>query len=172
MKYKGSFIAGAALGITLIGSMAFAATDRIVTSDSSFTDMPQLAEDASIDQQAEWKQQFTTWAESTGNVLHFSGQKTRGATIEINGKPVKLPDDVELGGLVVADEGLEKLSEYKKHLPFYVLVQGNSRIMIGKETGVVVNEILDPVASKALSASGPFDFLKDSIKGYLPEVKR
>lgn len=170
MKYKGAFMVGAAIGLVLIGSIAFSTSPKNVTSDTSFDDMPQLEKNATIEEQLEWKNQFTEWAESKGSISHFSGEKTRGTTIEISGELVKLPEDVELGGLVVEDQGLGQNSEYRKSLPFYVIIRDQSRIMIGQNTGIVVNLILDP-AKKNRSAEVEFDFLKEHIKGYLPEVK-
>lgn len=163
--HEKSMILGLVCGALLtVSSLAFASINVISDEPANMPKRPPSK--ATLAEQIQWKNDFKLWAENENKIKHFSGEKTKGAQVIINNQPVKLPNDVYLDGIVVSDEGLERKPEYRKHLPFWIIVRGNSRIMISQNTGVVVNQILDP------SDKVPFKFLESYITGYIPEVKQ
>lgn len=123
-----------------------------------------LSPGRSIEEDLAWKAQFTTWAEQNGHIQKLSGEDTKGATINISGKDVKLPADAFVLAYVVSVEPLSNVEETLKHVPYYAIQSGNSVIAIAARTGFVVNLTLDPADSK------PFEFLKKHIQGYLPQI--
>ncbi|GBF76492.1 hypothetical protein PA598K_04966 [Paenibacillus sp. 598K] len=119
---------------------------------------------SSYEDQLKWKEEFKNWAEAEGLIQHLSGESTKGSNISILGKIVRLPDQAFVKAYVVNDDYLEMKEETRSHLPYYAIQNGNSTIMIAEHTGVVVNLILDEIDKR------PFDFLNQSIKGYLGGV--
>jgi hypothetical protein len=92
--------------------------------------------------------------------VFLSGPMTRGTQVTIAGKTVVLPEDAELGGLVVSAnpaveaDGTCPGCAALEHLPFLRIIRGNSVVSIGEKTGVVVGGRIAP------GEEGTFDFLK------------
>jgi hypothetical protein len=86
------------------------------------------------------------------------GPSTRGAAIQIASKTVQLPDDAEVGGLIqfVLNTSSQTLFE---NLPALTIIRGDSELLIGQNTGVVINGRIEP------GEEGAFDFLKE----YFPD---
>lgn len=83
---------------------------------------------------------------ATGYTLYLAGPETRGIEWLIAGKKIKLPEDAELGGLMIVD-----------HSPVLCIVRGNSIVYIGYTTGKVT------FCSIAQGEEGVFDFLKQAF---------
>jgi hypothetical protein len=140
--------------------------NSIVTASEQEEFQNTLTDVSTVEDQLKWKEQFKVWAEKNGHVKHYAGEKTKGSSITIAGKSIKLPDDAYVKAYVVDDDRLERSEDTTDHLPFYAIQHGNSTIMIAEKTGYVVNLVLDDADIK------PFHFLKGEIKGYLKEVAK
>jgi len=93
--------------------------------------------------------------------IELSGPNTRGISTQIGGKTVQLPDDAELGGLLI-EMYVPMGSEGKAFLenrPALRIIRGDSEILIGSRTGVIISGRIEP------GEEGAFDFLKQ----YFPD---
>lgn len=67
-----------------------------------------LSPTSTLEEQTEWKKQFTDWAEKKGRIKHVSGEITKGSDINVAGEKIKLPSDAFIKAYVVDDELLEQ----------------------------------------------------------------
>jgi len=85
----------------------------------------------------------------TGSVvqtLYVAGPETRGIEWLIGGKKIKLPEDAELGGQTITDDGF-----------MLVIIRGNSTMYIEQTTGKVY------FCSIARGEEAAFDFIKQAF---------
>lgn len=84
------------------------------------------------------------------------GPSRKGATIAIKGINIKLPDDAYVEGLVVAATAIA--GRQPPETPYYVIVRGDSRVLVTERTGRILKEIL------ASGDENAFDFLKRALQ--------
>ena len=84
------------------------------------------------------------------------GPSRKGATVAIKGINIKLPDDAYIEGLVAAAMGV--VGQTPPETPYYVIVRGNSRVLVTERTGRILREIL------ATGEENAFDFLKRALQ--------
>lgn len=88
----------------------------------------------------------------------LAGPQTSGAEITIAGKTIKLPEDAQLGGLVVDVLAVQGATDpMADHLPLIIIQRGSSTVYVGLNDGVFVYGSLAP------GEEGAFDFLKESF---------
>jgi hypothetical protein len=73
-----------------------------------------------------------------GKVHIFAGPPTRGMTIEVAGKPLKLPEDAELGGFIMIVDYLEGKRPTRCLPPAYRIYRGDGEALVSKVTGEFV----------------------------------
>ncbi len=90
--------------------------------------------------------------------VHYviSGPTTKGMTITIAGKKIKLPDDA----YIEYDVSSVTISPGKTgpETPYFVIARGNSRILVPQHSGKIYSETIAP------SEEGAFNFLKEALK--------
>ena len=86
----------------------------------------------------------------------IQGPTTKGMTITIAGKKVKLPDDAYIEYYVT--EGIPSPGARMPDLPLYVIARGKSMISVSRGSGKIDREIV------ALGEEGTFNFLKEALK--------
>lgn len=85
------------------------------------------------------------------------GPATKGSTVVIKGKNIKLPDDAYVQGVVLFAEpvvGLKPASE----TPYFIIIRGKSAIHVTEHTGKILQEYISP------NEQGTFDFLKKALQ--------
>jgi len=88
----------------------------------------------------------------------LAGPQTSGAEITIAGKTIKLPEDAQLGGLVVDVLALQGVTNpMVDHLPLIIIQRGSSEVYVGLNDGIFVYGVL------ASGEEGAFDFLKEAF---------
>ncbi len=85
-----------------------------------------------------------------------SGPTTKGMTITIANKKIKLPDDAYIKHY--ATEGIVSPGKTGPETPLYVIARGNSIIVIPKGSGKIYSETIAP------GEEGAFNFLKEALK--------
>jgi hypothetical protein len=71
-----------------------------------------------------------------GTLLFWAGPPTRGMTIEVEGRPLKLPEDAELGGMIIRVEYLVGGKIPTRCLPpAYEIHRGDGVAFVSKDTG-------------------------------------
>lgn len=86
----------------------------------------------------------------------IQGPATKGMTITIKGKKVKLPNDAYIEYYVT--EGIPSPGAKMPELPILIIARGNSRIDISKGSGTINRETIAP------GEEGAFNFLKEALK--------
>ncbi len=89
-------------------------------------------------------------------IYETSGPTTKGMTITIAGKKIKLPDDTYIEHNVydiTASPG-----KNAPETPYFVIARGNSRILVPKRSGKIYSETIAP------GEEGAFNFLKEALK--------
>lgn|GEM_PF-1582438 len=165
MKMKRTTIAAIATTATL-GAIFFVFMSSTDAKDPEEKGFPNdLTPSSTMEEQIKWKEEFTEWAEANDKIIHMAGEETKGSTIEINGAMVQLPPDAYVASYIVSDQILSQSEDYRIHLPYYTIQRGDEIVRISQNTGYILDQSLDTVNGKA------FDFLQNSIKGELTEVK-
>lgn len=109
---------------------------------------------ASVAEIVQWKMEFRDWAKRTGRLVKLSGPETAGATIAINGRPVKLPSDTYVESFIVNIECIP--GAQCPTPPLYRLQRGNSIISIEANSGRVVELNTAPGEQRAFDFLVPF----------------
>lgn len=153
----------ALLGFVVLATVAsaavYAATVPPPPPDDAPTQEPPLpvpAKPLTFDEEVQLKQSLNQQHRMDGSEVVLRGTSTKGKVIEIAGKPVRLPDDAQLDGLIISVDCVP--GQVCPETPLYVITRRNSRIFVSVPTGTAYDKSVAPGEDSA------FDFLKGVIK--------
>ena len=86
----------------------------------------------------------------------ISGPTTKGMTIPIAGKQIKLPDDAYVEHYVIV--GTASPGKVPPPTPYFVIARSNSRVIVPTGSGKIYSETIAP------GEEGAFNFLKEALK--------
>lgn len=89
-------------------------------------------------------------------IYETSGPSTKGMTITIAGKKIKLPDDAYIAHDV--SSVTRSPGKTGPETPYFVIARGNSKILIPQRSGKIYSETIAP------GEEGAFNFLKEALK--------